>query len=95
MALTEIEKYQRKLKRLIDNVPDGYKVCYDAGILGLYVVAEDAEFYDNEPPSMPANYPGGGCSYGATSGVTSHDTGNDRNSIIGDFIEVDMQAAQQ
>ena len=95
MALSEIDKYQRKLERLIKNVPNGYKVCYDASVCGLYVVSTDAEFFDTEQPTGFANYPGGGCSFGASSGMTNTDTGNDRGEIVGDFIEVDMEAAQR
>jgi hypothetical protein len=95
MALSEIDKYQRKLKRLIENVPQGYKVCYDASVCALYVVSKDAAFFDTENWSVSVNYPGGGCPFGATSGMTNADTGNDRDEIVGDFIEVNMEAAQR
>lgn len=90
--LTEAEKYQKKLERLINNPPDGLRVCYDYMSTSLYVVYENAEFFDNESRNMSAiigsTTPQNAMGYG-------QNTGNDRDMIVGDSIYVELEAMQQ
>jgi hypothetical protein len=90
--MTEIEKYHKKLKKLVEQCPKGYKLCYDMMDCHVYVVASDAEFFDNEISDTSAGYAGGGCPKGVP-GFNS-DTGCDVNKVIGDGVYINMEAVQ-
>lgn len=92
MSLTKIEKYQRKLKNLVKNIPDGYKLCYDMMSCEVFVVANNTEFFDNENKNMSAIYAGGGC--GVNPPGFSSTTGYNSNGVIGEGIFVNMEAVQ-
>lgn len=86
------ETYYKKLKALLQNPPEDVKVVYDYMSTAIYVLDKYAEFHDNEYRVMSAvvgsTTPQNGMGYGS-------DTGNDKDSVIGQGIFVDMQAVQQ
>ena len=90
--MTEIEKYHRRLKKLVEHCPEGYKLCYDMMDCHVYVVANDAEFFDNEISDNSAGYAGGGCPRGVPG--FGNDTGFDSDKVVGDGIYIDMAAVQ-
>jgi len=90
--MTEIEKYHKKLKKMIENCPKNYKLCYDMMDCRVYVVAEDAEFFDNEISDISAGYAGGGCPRGVPG--FNNNTGNDINKVVGDGIYINLEAVQ-
>jgi hypothetical protein len=89
--LTDIEKYQRKLKRLIDNIPEGYMLCYDMGICEVYVVDKKANFIEKPKSNSGTSW------HGVLTPVSEpdYDEGFDKDYVIGDGIYIEMAAVEQ
>lgn len=93
LKMSDIEKYQKKLERLIYAVPYGYKLCYNNQTCEVFVVDDGAEFHDTTLTRLST------ACIGSTTPIASTgysiDDGNDRDCIIGDGIYIDMEAVQQ
>lgn len=90
--MTEIERYYKKLKKVVEQCPQEYKLCYDMMDCMVYVVAKDAEFFDNEINDNSAGYAGGGCPKGIPGFGTK--TGCDVEKVVGEGIYINMEAVQ-
>lgn len=82
--------YNRLRKLIEEEKPDNVKLCYDTGAMMVFVVKEDAKFVDGRQGV------GGTSWHGVLTPVTEpvSDVGNEKQSVIGEGIEILLEAVQ-